>query len=167
MKKLLIMLGTILLVNSSTMFADTIPAENKSSKIVEIPKTFEGNFIPPTYYVGTKLNPFHNLQYLMRKTYKREQHIVKTISGSTPMSKFQLIVDKKGHIVDCTLLESTNMIKDRTVLQFFQNEFLFSYPATLDGEPCSIIGIFSIRYDQPPTQENIKFDCYPLIDTSI
>ena len=49
MKKLLIMLGTILLVNSSTMFADTIPTENKSSKIVELPKSFDGKFTEPIF----------------------------------------------------------------------------------------------------------------------
>ena len=165
MKKLLVLMCAILLMTSSSMFADTIASENKSSKTVEIPKTFEGKFIPPVYQSGATI-PFYNLQYILQKKYKKDLNITTPKSESAPMSKFQLIVDKNGDLIDCTILESTDLENDRIVLQFLQNEILFSYPATLDGEPCNILGIFAIRYHQPPTQENIKFDCYPHIDTS-
>ena len=169
MKKLLIMLGAILLVNSSTMFADTIPAENKSSKIVEIPKSFDGKFTEPIFNSSPQ-SPLIKLQLnLIDKSRKKEYNLVSSTSVSIPASKFQILIDKNGNPIDVSMLESTDMSKDQVVLSGLQNGDLFTRAATFDGQACASVCILSVRYTRRAPNilgYDIDYEFFPLIGTS-
>lgn len=147
MKQLLIFL--LLLAGSVRTVAQVDTVAVKRMSLDEISQMYDSvNFVPPDYlrHSESKQSPIAILSKMMNIKSKKELNLVQNISHNVPMSKFQLIVDKSGNIIDCELLASTDMSKDNTVLNFLKNFHFFISPALLNGDPCVSVVIFNIAY---------------------
>lgn len=84
---------------------------------------------------------------------------------SKPMSKFQLIVDEEGKIIDCALLESTDSEKDKLVMECLRNEKYFENVPKLNGEPCKSVVLLSFRYHKSGNFDVTRY-AYPVLPLS-
>ncbi len=151
---------------ANSAFALNYGDGNKTSTVV-INDNYK--YEPPYYEIfsggETELGKLRNLiigeEYTTSKLQYR-QIILGPVAG-LPLSKFQLIVDEGGNIIDCELVKSTKLNKDNLVLDFFPNSSFFISPGLLNGKPCKSIVIVSIGYYD---HGSISFDLdsYPVMN---
>ncbi len=169
MKQLLIIICLIGWMNSSfNIYAQTHPSETINQASDKFP-----GFTPPSYLTVNEgeNNPLKELFNLLDKKAANELEVVGSISAFQKQSKFQLIIDKKGKIIDCEILESSNPSKDTTVKNFLSSANLFMTPPMINNRPCNAVGIFNILYMgsgsglQNTFYRSFKhsFDFYPII----
>lgn len=151
---------------ATAAFARTDDAKKQPNRSTQV-QSINGNydFEPPYYntFLPVNLTPLNKLRYIFG--YKGRNRDSKYHYTRIPAawSKFQLIVDEAGHLIDCTLLESSNPNKDNTVLNFLPNSDFFSSPGTLNGEPCKSIVLLSMCYYVNGDLDE-KMDSYPVMN---
>lgn len=83
-------------------------------------------------------------------------------SDDKTMSKFQLVVDEKGKVLDCSMLKSTNRDKDEKMLNCLPEKNFYEEVSTVDGKPCKSVVMLSLRYHDNGDID-VKHEGYPLI----
>ena len=122
-------------------------------------------FVPPDYleFAESDSSPLRDLSKLLKFKSFKELNFVQNRSRGVSESKFQLIVDRGGNIIDCVLLESTDLSKDNTVLNYLPNSRLFISPGKLNGTPCYSVVIMSICYFKGGMSH--RMTSYPILKT--
>lgn len=120
-------------------------------------------FVPPDYLGFAESSPLRDLSKLLKFKSFKELNFVQNQSRSVSESKFQLIVDMGGNIIDCVLLESSDLSKDNTVLNYLPNSRLFISPGKLNGTPCYSVVIMSICYFKGGMSH--RMTSYPILKT--
>lgn len=145
MKQLLILICLIGWMNSSfNLYAQTLPSETSNQTSDKFP-----GFTPPSFIGGNSPDSNYTLTELFDLLFKKDQaanELASSISSFQKQSIFQLIIDRNGKIMDCQLLQSSNMNKDHIVLKYLSKANLFITPPMLNEKPCNAVGIFKITY---------------------
>ncbi len=117
----------------------------------------------PSYRADYNLKIYDKLLYHFG--YIGRSEIISFVSNKQddePMSKFQLIVDEDGKIIDCAMLASTDTDKDKKVLECLKNENYYNTAPTLNGKPCKSLILLSFQYHKSG-KIDVTRDGYPLV----
>ncbi len=145
MKQLLILICFLGWMNSSfNLSAQSAPSETSNQTSDKFP-----GFTPPSFIGSSKPGNNSTLSDLIDFLFKKDlaaNELASSISSFQKQSIFQLLIGRNGKIMDCQLLQSSNMNKDHIVLKYLSSANLFITPPMLNGKPCNAVGIFSITY---------------------
>lgn len=127
------------------------------------------NYEEPIFYISGDITIFDRLSHILGYRGNRKNVIYMggmNLNKEVPMSKFQLIVDENGDVVNCTLLEAStlnNNGKDKIVKNFLLNNKIFDGPGFLNGEPCKSAVLLTVLYVEDGDVHFRKI-CYPLVN---
>lgn len=161
MKQVLILI-TMLIGWASCAFAQ---ADLKEDNIIR--GSWEGPDAPnaPKYIIGGGLDRGMSILEILQAEFGPNEKINRLSSKSADykdMSKFQLVVDEKGKVLDCSMVKSTNRDKDEKILNCLSEKNFKEEVSTVDGKPCKSVLMLSIGYHKNGDID-VKHEGYPLI----
>lgn len=120
----------------------------------------------PKYIITGGLDSGKSILEILQAEFGHDNAKINRLSSKSrddkAMSKFQLVVDETGKVLDCSMVKSTNRDKDEKILSCLPDKNFYEEVSTVDGKPCKSVVMLSLRYHKNGDID-VKHEGYPLI----